>query len=103
MTYSAWRILGRESTRGLRWAASVIFIVQLGLNMLWSIVFFGLHDPASAFIVVIAMEIAIVAMILIFARIDPLAAGLQIPYAFWVAFASLLNLMVMLLNPVSGS
>jgi translocator protein len=103
MTYSAWRVLGHEMTKKLKAAAIVIFLIQLTLNMLWSVVFFGLHDPASAFIIVIGMEIAIIAMILIFARIDPLAAALQIPYAFWVAFASILNLMVMLLNPVSGA
>jgi translocator protein len=103
MTYSAWRVLGREMTKKLKAAAIVIFLIQLTLNMLWSVVFFGMHDPATAFIVVIGMEISIIAMILTFARIDPLAAALQIPYAFWVAFASILNLMVMLLNPVTGA
>ena len=37
-------------------------------------------------------------MILSFARVDPLAARLQLPYQLWLAFAWYLNLGVWLLN-----
>jgi tryptophan-rich sensory protein len=99
LAYSFWRVLGRLGPdRPIRWPA-VAFLVQLFFNALWSVVFFGMHNPALALPVVVALEASVIAMIFAFARIDRLAGALQWPYAFWVAFASLLNLAIVLLNP----
>ena len=99
LAYSFWRVLGRSGPdRSIRWPV-IAFLVQLFFNALWSVVFFGMHNPALALPVVVALEASVVAMIFAFARIDRLAGALQWPYAFWVAFASLLNLAIVFLNP----
>ncbi|MFH1972287.1 MAG: TspO/MBR family protein [archaeon] len=78
--------------------ALVIFSIQLVLNMLWSIFFFGLHNPLLAFIEIIVLWVFILLMIVYFYRIKNVAGYLQIPYFLWVSFAAVLNLMFVLLN-----
>jgi len=99
MTYAAWRVIGSIDTRRDTIFIAFLFIAQLIFNALWSIVFFGMHNPAYALIVVVLLEASVIAMILVFARYDRVAAVTQLPYAGWVAFASLLNLSIVLLNP----
>lgn len=68
-----------------------IFAVQLVLNILWSIIFFGLHNPGAAFIEIIFLWLAILLTIIYFFKISKPAAYLLIPYILWVTFASYLN------------
>lgn len=75
-----------------------IFIGQLILNTLWSIIFFGLHSPAGAFIELIVLWLAILATIIVFARILKPSAWLLLPYILWVTFAGYLNFMIWMLN-----
>lgn len=103
MIWSYWRILGLARGLPKLRLATLAFGVQLALNALWSVVFFGLHRPGLALVIVVALELSVVGMILCFARIDRWAAGSQLPYAFWVAFASLLNLSIFLLNLPAAS
>jgi len=76
----------------------VLYIIQLALNTLWSILFFGLHSPGAAVIEIVFLEAAIIACIVLFYKIKPVAAYLMLPYALWVAFASYLNFMIWFLN-----
>jgi len=78
--------------------ALAIFIGQLVLNTLWSIIFFGLHSPGVAFIEIIFLWIAISATIIAFAKISKLAAWLLVPYILWVSFAAYLNCAIWMLN-----
>lgn len=75
-----------------------IFIVQLVLNSLWSIVFFGRQDPVGGFIVIVVLWFTIAKTIYEFNKINTKAAYLLVPYLLWVSFASYLNLMIVLLN-----
>ncbi len=75
-----------------------VFFIQLLLNFLWSLVFFGLHLPLMAFIVILALWLAIFWTIRSFYKISKHAAYLLIPYLAWVTFASFLNLGIVLLN-----
>lgn len=79
--------------------AFILFFIQLGLNTLWSIVFFGLKNPTFAFIDIIALWIAIILTIQSFYKINKFAGYLLIPYFVWVSFASILNLFIVILNP----
>jgi steroid 5-alpha reductase family enzyme/tryptophan-rich sensory protein len=81
-----------------RTAAYVAFGVQLLLNTLWSILFFGLSSPVLAFICIILLWGSILATILLFWKQSRLAASLLIPYLLWVSFATVLNGAIMLLN-----
>ncbi len=75
-----------------------IFAVQLVLNTLWSIIFFGLHNPGAALIEIGVLWLAIVATIVAFARISRPAAWLLAPYIAWVSFAGYLNFLLWTLN-----
>lgn len=75
-----------------------IFLVQLVFNTLWSIIFFGLHNPGAAFAEIVALWLAIVSTIVLFARISKPAAWLLAPYIAWVSFAAYLNYMLWMLN-----
>lgn len=75
-----------------------IFGLQLGLNTLWSIAFFGLESPGAAFIIIIALWFAIALTIREFREKSKNAALLLMPYLAWVSFASILNLFIWMLN-----
>lgn len=78
--------------------AVFVFGVQLIFNLLWSLVFFGLHQPLLAFIVIVALWYSIFMTIKYFYKISKPAAYLLIPYIGWVSFASILNLAIAVLN-----
>lgn len=72
--------------------------VQLALNFLWTPVFFAAHQIGLALVVILLMLAAILAFIVTAWRLDRVAAWLFVPYAAWVAFASLLNGSIWMLN-----
>lgn len=78
--------------------AIYIFAFQLALNSLWSIAFFGLKNPLLSSFIIIALWFAIVLMIVKFYRINKVAGFLNLPYLFWVSFASVLNFAIYALN-----
>jgi len=71
--------------------AILVFFQQLSLNVLWSALFFGMHNPALAFIEIIVLWFAILMTIFYFAKISKTAAWLLVPYILWVSFAAFLN------------
>jgi len=75
-----------------------IFVGQLALNTLWSIIFFGLHSPGAALIEIVFLWLAILATIIAFYKISKPAAWLLVPYILWVSFASYLNYAIWFLN-----
>lgn len=75
-----------------------IFYLQLVLNFLWSMVFFGMHSPILGLVVIVLLWWAIFKTIKQFSKINKTAGYLLYPYLAWVSFASLLNLSVFLLN-----
>lgn len=75
-----------------------IFAVQLVLNTLWSIIFFGLQNPGAAFMEIIFLWLGIGSTIWAFAKLSKPAAWLLVPYIAWVSFAAYLNYMIWTLN-----
>ena len=75
-----------------------VFLGQLILNTLWSIIFFGLHSPGGALLEMIFLWLAILATIITFAKIFKPAAWLLAPYILWVSFAGYLNYSIWILN-----
>jgi tryptophan-rich sensory protein len=78
--------------------AFVVFGVQLALNALWSLVFFGLHMPWAGVMVIVLLLAGIVATVKLFWPISKTAAYLLLPYVAWVSFATALNFAIALLN-----
>ena len=74
------------------------FWLQLGLNTLWSILFFRLHNPTLAFFEIILLWLAIFLSIKAFYQRSKTAAYLLVPYLLWVTFATLLNASIAILN-----
>ena len=75
-----------------------IFLGQLVLNTLWSIIFFGLHSPGGALVEIVFLWLAILATIIAFYKISRPAALLLLPYILWVSFAGYLNYSIWQLN-----
>ena len=67
------------------------FYLQLVLNALWSIIFFGLHSLGGALIGIVCLLAAILATIVAFKRISTPTFWLLLPYLLWVSFATYLN------------
>ena len=91
---AGWRVWQRDRSgwpMKLWWA-------QLALNFLWTPVFFGAHQLGLALVVILLMLAAILAFIATAWRLDRVAAWLFVPYAAWVAFASVLNGSIWMLN-----
>lgn len=76
-----------------------VFLVQLAINALWSVVFFGLHSIVGGLGLIVMLWILILANIIVFYRISKWAGILLIPYIIWVTVASYLNYTVYILNP----
>ena len=75
-----------------------IFAVQLVLNVLWSFIFFGLHQPGLAFFELIALWFSILYLIINFYRVSKAAAWLLVPYILWVTFAGYLDWAMWMMN-----
>jgi translocator protein len=79
-------------------SAIKIFILQLVLNLLWSLAFFGLHQPLLAMVIIVILWLSIFMTIKYFYKISRLSAYLLYPYISWVSFASILNFAIVILN-----
>ena len=91
---AGWRVWQRDRTgwpMRLWWA-------QLALNFLWTPVFFGAHQIGLALVIILLLLAAIVGFIATAWRLDHVVVWLLVPYAAWVAFASVLNGAIWLLN-----
>ncbi len=92
---SLWRLLGARPVAGpvrRTWHLALLaFAAQLALNAAWTPVFFALHELGLALIVALGMLVMVLWTIRLTWRFDRPAALLLVPYAGWVAFASLLN------------
>ena len=78
--------------------ATIVYLLQLTLNFWWCVLFFGFGLYLISFVWLLLLWGAVLAMIILFYRVDKLAGLLQIPYLVWLSFAAYLNLGVYLLN-----
>ncbi len=97
MGIGAARIWNKPPTAA-RKNALVVFGIQLAVNFVWSILYFNMQAFGFAFLWLIMLWVLILAMIILFAKVDKPAAWLQIPYLLWVTFAGYLNCVTWLLN-----
>lgn len=97
MGVSAWLVWRRAGFGGAP-AGLSLFAVQLVLNALWSYLFFGLHRPDLAFVEIVVLWVAILAVSVLFWREVRAAGILLLPYLAWVGFASYLNFALWRMN-----
>ena len=89
--WRVWRHVANIAARPRAYDALMLWGWQLAFNALWPAVFFGLHAPGAALLVILGLLALIVLTIRGFARIDPPAAALLLPYLAWSAYATYLN------------
>lgn len=92
MGVSLYRIYKRNKNK------TIVFGIQLFLNMLWVILFFKFNLFFISFIELILLDTIILFIILDYYRLDKLSSYVLIPYLIWSCFASYLNWMIFLLN-----
>ncbi|MCC6822783.1 MAG: TspO/MBR family protein [Verrucomicrobiota bacterium] len=97
MAIAAWLVWQHSGFAGQRLALS-LFRLQLLFNAMWSPLFFGLRNPALAFVDIVLLWVALLATLLTFWRRSHVAGALLIPYLAWVSFATALNFALWRLN-----
>lgn len=98
MGIGLYRILTLKTESKYKKPALICFSIQLFLNFLWSIIFFGLELRGLALIEILALLISIIATIYYFNKLDKISTYLYIPYLAWVSFASILSFTIWYLN-----
>jgi len=98
MGVAAWLVWRERGIGGAR-AALGLFLLQLATNALWSWLFFVWRQGALAFAEVVLLWVLIVATVVAFWRVRPLAGALLLPYLLWVSYASALTYAVWQRNP----
>src|SRR6187200_743506 len=93
--YIVWKDELKSKTRNVFF---VVFGIQLILNALWSLLFFGLRSPLLGLIDILILDVMLVVTIFYAKRVSKYAAMLLIPYMVWIIIASVLNYAIMVLN-----
>jgi len=80
-----------SSNKKERWKIVAVFEINLVLNLLWSIFFFGMRNPLLSYIDIWPLWLSIWFIVFITYKINKTSAYLLIPYLLWVGFAIVLN------------
>ena len=99
MGISLFLVLEEDRSRPDVRRGIALFALQLGLNVLWSFLFFGLQSPVLGLIGILLLWGSVAATLLQFLKISRTSAYLLIPYLIWVTVAAGLNAGILLLNP----
>jgi benzodiazapine receptor len=97
MAVAAW-LAWRTRVSTCRSGGLRMWAVQLGVNLLWTVVFFGMHAKGFAVLDLVILMVAIVYTMRPFFTIKPLAGWLLVPYLAWTGFALYLNVGIAVLN-----
>lgn len=76
----------------------LIYIIQLVVNSLWTLLFFGFNLQLLSFFWILLLIVLVIVMIISFYKTSKVAGLLNIPYLIWLLFAVYLNLGIYLLN-----
>ncbi len=90
MGLAAW-LIWRQGGISVAKLPLSMFLVQLILNGLWTLIFFGFHKVGLAFAEILLLWVSILTVIILFWQRQPLAGILLTPYIIWVTFAAILN------------
>jgi benzodiazapine receptor len=97
MAIALW-LVWKEPVAKSKKTAYTFFSLQLFFNLIWSGLFFALRSPLMGLIDILILYGFIIATMVSFYRIKPLAAYLLIPYLCWVSYAITLNAAIWYLN-----
>jgi tryptophan-rich sensory protein len=77
---------------------TTFFYIQLLLNFLWNVLFFGLNNPSLGLIEIVVLTVTVVVTIVYGFKVKKVSGYLLIPYLLWLLFAGALNLAIYTLN-----
>lgn len=97
MGYALYLVWNSKKSKN-RDIAIKYFFLQLTLNSVWSIIFFGLENPTFAFLEILVLLTSIIITTVKFKKISLTASYLMYPYIAWVSFATFLNVAIAYLN-----
>ena len=98
MGYAAYRVQNSDAEPETIRRAMLFYYVQLALNFLWPVLFFGFNAYLLAFVELLVLWVAICVTMFKFYRIDERSGDLLLPYLLWVTFAAYLNFGIWWLN-----
>ena len=98
MGIAAWLVWRERGLLGAR-VPLTLFAIQLGLNALWSWVFFAWQRGLLAEVEIVVLLAMIVLTLIAFWRVRRLAGVLLVPYFAWVTFAAALTFALVRRNP----
>lgn len=98
MGIALWIVWSKSKTTEGRTVALTLFFIQLALNVLWSLIFFGLQSLLFGAIEIVFLWFFIVATIIEFRSVNRASAYVLFPYVSWVTIATLLNISVLWVN-----
>jgi len=101
MGISVFLIWQKGLSTNAAFLAFVLFWIQLAINAIWSIIFFGMKSKGGGVVTIIVLWLLILATIVTSFRVSIWAGILLIPYIVWVTIASYLNIGVWILNKPS--
>lgn len=93
MGIAAWLVWLRKRVTDIRVPIS-LFLAQLAVNGSWSWVFFGLHQLGASVVVIASLFSLVIATMVGFWRVRPASGWLLFPYALWLVFAGVINVLV---------
>ncbi len=102
MGVALWRVWREGTDRTDVRTALALFFSQLIFNAVWSPIFFGLHSIVGGLVVITVLLVLIVLAMRAMGKVDAPAFWLMVPYLLWVAFATVLNASILVLNGSSG-
>jgi len=85
--YYSWINANKEQKKKIGFVFGINFI----LNILWSVLYFKLHNPIASFLEIVILLASIITMIYAIKKINKKAGWLLVPYLLWVSFATILN------------
>jgi tryptophan-rich sensory protein len=97
----AFYIIWTQPDGPLKKRAMNLYLIQLGLNVVWSCSFFGLQSLLTGAIAIIVLWVFILLTIVSFRKVNRTAAWLMLPYIIWVTIAASVNFGFLALNPLS--
>jgi len=97
MGWAAYRVWRAPSSTS-RLEGLIYYGLQLLLNLLWPVLFFGLEMRGLAFLELASLFILILMSLERFYQVDKWAGWLMAPYAAWSAYALVLNGAIWFLN-----
>lgn len=97
MAIAAVRIAQTQPWRKAR-LPLYLYIVQLVLNLSWSLLFFGMRETGVALFDILILDVIVAWLVVRFWRLDRPAGWLLAPYLAWILFATALNAAIWWMN-----